>query len=85
MPDIRTLWIKRKSEPRGFPELLVAWDEYCIDNYPEGFDKACQVALDACGNDVAERRYITLSTPDTEIEDAFKPARISADVSSSNG
>lgn len=80
MPNVYTLWATRKSEPRGFPELLVAWDEYMRDENLEGFNANCRDALDAMASDLNEFRYMTLWVSDSDIERAFKPPVVSADV-----
>lgn len=73
---IRSLWITRKSIDCGFhpAELLIAWDEWTVDENPEGWANACKEALEAVGDDLAAHRYIDLLLHDKGIDDAFEPA-----------
>lgn len=77
---VHSLWITRKSSPESYPELLVAWDEYGIEENFSGWEEACSAALAACGDDVAEARYITLRVPHRSIEEAFKVPVVDAFV-----
>lgn len=56
---IETLWIKRKYGNTP-PELVAAWDEFSIDENPQGWQDACTKALDSIGDDLAEHRYIQI-------------------------
>lgn len=40
--DLHVLFMQRKERYEGQygPEALVCWDEYCIDENPEGFEAA---------------------------------------------
>lgn len=40
------LFGERRGYEGDMPELMVAWDEYCIDANPEGFEKACHDAIE---------------------------------------
>jgi hypothetical protein len=73
MRDVVSLWATRKSIDAGMhpPELLVAWDEYTIDENFEGWHSACMAALSAMGGDLDQHRYITLRVPEDVLEEAF--------------
>lgn len=75
---VRTLWITRKSIDGGFhsPELLEAWDDWSIDEYPEGWQEACKKSLDSVGHDLASHRYIDIRINEDELDEAFHPVEI---------
>jgi hypothetical protein len=67
---IHTLWAARKGE--STPELLVAWDEYTLDNsWSGGFDEECDKAIKAMGSDLDEKRYIDIHVSEHRIMEAF--------------
>lgn len=80
--EVRSLWITRKSIDGGFhfPELLVAWDEYGIDENYEGWREACDDALAACGDDVAQWRIIPLRVCREDVEAVFEGGPVDAEV-----
>ena len=80
MRTIRTLWFWRKGEPD--PELLVAWDDYSVDENPEGFQTECAAAYERVRSDDAGAgpRAITLSVDATAIEKAFAAPTVNATV-----
>lgn len=47
------LFGQRKSE-HSLIELMVAWDEYCIDAHPEGFEEECEKAKESWGDGLAQ-------------------------------
>ena len=65
--NIRTMWGQRLvSHPGEFgPELMVAWDEYCVDENWDGWNEACQAETKAWGSDLIERRFIDIYVPDS--------------------
>lgn len=69
--DIASLWIKRKGYEDVAPELLVAWDEYSIEENWDGWASACHDALKACGDEVLDKRFINLSVQQSQIEAIF--------------
>ena len=69
--DIATLWIKRKGGEDSAPELIVAWDEYSIEENWEGWVAACKKELDAIGDDVAAKRFLNLKVNGGTIDDFF--------------
>lgn len=77
---MRSLWITRKSIDNGShsPELLVAGDEWSIDEYPEDWRRACDMALKTVGSDLASHRYIDLKVSEEALDQAFRPTEIDA-------
>ena len=71
---VRSLWITRKSIDSGFhpPELLTAWDEWTIDENPDGWQDECKRCLDAVGSDLSSHRYIDLYIDEHELSAPFK-------------
>jgi len=80
MTVIYTLWIKRYYAMDDPPELLVAWDEYSVDENPIGFDSECDKALASVGSDLGERRYIKIQVSRPAIEASFAVPEIRATV-----
>ncbi len=78
MRTIRSLWITRKSIDSGFhpPELVEAWDEWSIDENPDGWQEACKRALDAVGSDLSSHRYIDLRVSGDALDSAFQPVEV---------
>lgn len=75
---IYTLWAQRTEHHPGeyAPELLVAWDEYCMDENGEGYDEEVKAAIErngglGPGKGLAAVREITIEVPDGAIEKAF--------------
>jgi hypothetical protein len=56
--DIHILFIQRKESYEGeyAPEALVVWDEFAMEENPEGFDEACAKELKAHGDQVQAHR-----------------------------
>ena len=81
--DVAMLWILRKGYEGGAPELLAAWDGYSIEENFEGWQKVCDDALKAVGDEVAAKRFINFHVNDSAILDLFrewqtvKPERVS--------
>jgi hypothetical protein len=74
--DIFATFATRKHEPDA-PELVVAWDEYCIDSNPEGYAEDVQKSLASWGDDFDQARTIRLSIDDTTLLRAFAPVKVS--------
>lgn len=68
--DIATLWIRRKDSE--IPELVAAWDGYSIEEWYEGWEKACQKALAEVDLDLAAFRYLNISVSDRVLNEAFR-------------
>lgn len=77
--DIYTVWATRKHD-EGAPELLVAWDEFSVDNHPDGFERVIVAATDAMGEDLNEVRRITIRVPLETIEAAFDGPVITGEI-----
>lgn len=76
---IRTMWGKR--EPGNLaPELMVAWDEFCIDAYPEGFTHECDEVRASWADDLAAWRMVDIQVKLDQVEAAFLRPVIEGDV-----
>jgi len=53
------------------PELLVAWDEYTVDQNPEGYQKECDKELKDLGVEWASHRYIAIDVSDDDLMKAM--------------
>jgi len=50
------------------PEALVCWDQFCIEENPDGFDEDCKKALERCGKDAfAATKVIKVEVDGDEI------------------
>jgi len=80
--EIFTLWGQRKVSYPGEvgPELMVAWDEFCMDANSEGFDKVCAEEIKSWGDDLEAHRYITLQVDANKIDAAFAVPALTATV-----
>lgn len=67
---ITCLFGQRKSQPEAI-ELMTAWDEYCIDNNPEGFEEDCERAKKSWGDELLQWRLVDLATSSTDLEKLF--------------
>lgn len=67
--DLHILFIQRKEEYEGqfAPEALVVWDENCIDENPEGFEKACAEAIKDVGSDLWASKVIRINVSGDKI------------------
>lgn len=75
---IETFWGWRKGEDS--PELLVAWDEFTVDGYPDGYEKAVKESLEGAGDEMIEVRRISLSVKEGLITSQFTVPTIPAEV-----
>jgi hypothetical protein len=75
---IQTLWLWYKGADG--PDLIEAWDEYGIDNNPEGWQEACEKALASVGDDLRAHRFIRLTVDYEKIEQAFLDVEVKAEV-----
>lgn len=78
---ITCLFGQRKSQPESV-ELMVAWDEYCIDGYSEGFEEACKEAKKSWGDDLLQWRMVELKTNGGDIDKLFDTPTLPAGVES---
>jgi len=84
---VRGLWVTRKSIDAGHhpPELLVAWDEWTIDENQEGWAAECQAALEAVGDDLAAYRYIDFRFDGEDVAAPFETATVGVKVHGHSG
>ena len=71
----------RKSA--GFPdeiELMVAWDEYCVDGNGDGFEEACKEEKKSWGSDLGETRMIEIEVDESAIQERFKASTLKGEV-----
>jgi len=76
---IATLWVSRKSCPGDPPEMVAAWDEWCIEGNWEGWAEACDKALASLGDDLDQHRYFSIRVPFDQIEGSFTMGTVEAD------
>ena len=56
------------------PELLLAWDEFCIEENPEGFDEQRERVIRECGDDLAAVGDISVEVDMGQIAAILRPA-----------
>ncbi len=49
------------------PEALVCWDEYCVDENPEGFQAECAAAIEKRRDHFSAFRVIDIEVDDNKI------------------
>lgn len=72
------LFGQRKNEDN--PELMVAWDEFCIDLNPKGFETACESAVSAMGTDLIDTRIVNIQINMEDIRELFATANIQGKI-----
>jgi len=84
---IHTLWAQRSEDYDGeyAPELLVAWDEHCMDSNGEGYDEEVEKAVErngglGPGKGLSAVREIIIEVPDEAIDKAFAIPQIKGSV-----
>lgn len=77
---IHTLWGLRRGFEDQVPELMVAWDEYCLDNYPEGYEDEKRKAVESWGDDLVDQREIAIRLPLDQVENAFRSPTIDGSI-----
>lgn len=82
--EIVTLWGLRRGNEEGVPELMVAWDEFCMEDNPEGFGDDCDRAREAWGTDLVADRIIHIRVPMTAICEAFEAPTVNGKVGQSS-
>ncbi len=63
---IHCLFIVRDGAP--IPELLVAWDEFMVEENLQGWEKDCRDTLAAVGSEVQRSAYIDIRVDGVELE-----------------
>jgi hypothetical protein len=79
---INALFVTRESEPM-IPELVDAWDEFCIEENPDGYAAAVRSQQSEVGDgDVKAFAIVTFEVSDAPILDALypDPVVVSAEV-----
>lgn len=71
---IYTLWAVRKSSSTSapLPELLLAWDETSVSDWPSGYELAKKKALAGLGEDLLSFREAYLTADDKMLESLFE-------------
>lgn len=66
---VHILFILRKeSYPEEHaPEARIVWDEFSVDENPQGFEEACAKDLKEVGDDIQAHRVIPVNVPQAEI------------------
>lgn len=69
--QLHVLFIQRTEDYPGqhAPEARLVWDEYSVDENPEGFEEAIASDLAKCGDDVEFSRVITLEVDHGQIRE----------------
>lgn len=70
----------RRSEPSAAPEVMAAWDEYCIDSNPEGFEEECENAKKLWGDDLLDHRLVDIKVSERELRALFETPEIKGEV-----
>lgn len=80
---IKSLWAWRKNEDS--PELLLAWDEFSVDENFDGWQNECRTALDSMKSDISDLgyRYLDLRVDASAIEECFYTNEVEAKVEKS--
>jgi len=58
---------KEAYEGQYGTEVRLAWDEYCIEENPEGWDEAVEKERQAIGDDMQAMRVVVLDVNENEI------------------
>lgn len=75
---IETLWFWNGDDA---PELIEAWDEYRIDDNPEGFADAFKQGREHYDPKDGTYRHITIKVSDHRIAAAFDAPEVNGEVS----
>lgn len=71
---LHILFGQRKCEYPGqyAPEALECWDEFCIDENPDGFEEACEKRLAECGKDsFSSTRVVIVTVDDNKLDEVL--------------
>jgi hypothetical protein len=82
MTDVRILWGQRKVNYPGeyAPELMIAWDEYCLDSNWDGWEEDKARAIREWGDDLVESREMVVTISDDAIDALFAVPVVTATV-----
>lgn len=70
--QIEMLFASRKHD-KDTPELVVAWDEYSVDNNPEGWFDAQREGLASWGDDLYRSTVIRVDIPLSAVQYVLNP------------
>ncbi len=73
---IECLFIVRRPTVARTCELVVAWDEYAIDENREGWESECNDALRAIGAELQSSRYVSIDISTQELFKALDSVKI---------
>ena len=76
---IYTVWGTRKHAPDD-PELMTAWDEFSVDNNPEGYREDIKDQIEGWGSDYHTHREIAVILPYAAVLAAFETPEIHGGV-----
>lgn len=62
------------------PELMLAWDEYSMDENPEGFSQECKDARKSWGEDLEQWRTIEIEIDEERLRAHFETPTWNGDV-----
>lgn len=80
---IHTLWGLRKGT--DFPELMEAWDEFCVDENWDGWKEACDRSIASWGNDIVAHRFVNVTVDEAAINAAFETKSVPGEVRAALG
>ena len=70
----------RKGYEEEMPELMVAWDEYCVDANPEGFHDDCEKAKKSWGTDLVAHRMIEVRINEDQLRAQFANGELEGEI-----
>lgn len=62
---------KEQYEGQNAPELLLAWDEYCIEENPEGWETEVQSLIEHLGKEMTAMRIVDIEVDSKRLRDAL--------------
>lgn len=80
--QVRILLGQRKvSYPGEYaPEVMTAWDEYCLEDNWDGWEADKAARIDEWGVDLDECVEVVVELNDDDIDKAFETARVRATI-----
>lgn len=72
---IYATFANRKYDPENV-ELIDAWDEYCFDENPSGFEKSKASAIASWGDDLLRWVTVEIDVEAAEIYEALMPTSV---------
>jgi len=78
--DIYTLWGIRRGFENDAPELMVAWDEYGVENNNDGYEAAKAKEIALWGDELVASREIRVLVDINDIDAAFRISTIKGEV-----